>query len=75
MGSVPSPAKSNVFVTMMPTFLGLPVLGMFNPAECGMILHVRRSIAIRDLPRDGALVHVVGRDPSVGWLDQAQTRN
>ena len=48
---------------------------MFKPCKSGMALHVRRSVAIRYLPGDGALIHVVGGDPSVRRLDQAQTRN
>ena len=37
-----------------------------------IVLHVRRRVAVRDLPCDGALVHVVRRDAAVGRLDQAQ---
>ena len=40
-----------------------------------MTLHVRGSISIRFLPCDDALVHVVGSDSPIRWLDQAQPRN
>jgi hypothetical protein len=37
IGSVPSPAKSIVFVTSIPTFLLVPVFGMFSPWSNGLL--------------------------------------
>src|SRR6186713_1565130 len=38
MGSVPSPAKSNVLVTRIPTCLGEPVFGTVTPLSAGWLL-------------------------------------
>ena len=46
-----------------------------QPFQGGMIAHVVGRLAVRNLPRDVALVHVIRGDASPWWFDQWQSLN